>query len=112
MSRAISVLVVRRNDAPEPGMPSQFCIGAGVEGVLFRVLGPIMPSEQELFSALSAWCDCASLVTYDMQSGVGLFQLVDDSAPDAGEVIELVVPDVQPVQTVIIIEHCKEGNHE
>lgn len=108
MSGTISILIVRRDEAANPGMPSQFCIGAGVDGALFRVLGPIMPSEHELFSALVTWCDCASLVNYNAESGIGFFQVIDDDAPEAGEVIELEAQDVQPDRTVIIIERCSQ----
>lgn len=112
MSKTISVLIVHHDDAPDPGMPSHFCMGAGVDGALFRVLGPHMPTEQELFGALVSWCDCASLTRYDPQTGVGVFQLIDDYAPEAGQVIELLANDSQPEKTVIIIERGQEANHE
>lgn len=106
MSETISILILHHDEPSDPGMPSHFWIGAGVDGALFRVLGPKMPSEPELFSALVSWCDCASLTRYDPQTGLGVFQLIDDYVPEAGQVIELTAQDVQPDQTVIIIERC------
>ena len=106
MIRPLSIQIIRRDDAPSPGMPSQFSIGAGVDGALFQIIGATRPTELELFSALVTWSDCASLVSYDVQSGVGFFQVIDDYAPDVGEVIELLIKDVQPDRTVIIYERC------
>ncbi|PAA33116.1 hypothetical protein CJU79_23090 [Pseudomonas fragi] len=111
MIRPLSIQIIRRDDAPSPGMPSQFSIGAGVDGALFQILGLTRPTELELFSALVTWNDCASLVSYDLQSGVGFFQVIDDYAPNVGEVIELLIQDVKPDRTVIIYKRCGATAH-
>jgi hypothetical protein len=103
----ISILITRREDASDPSMPSQFWPGAGSEGAKFRVLGPVMPSELDLSAALSAWRDWSSLVSYDAESGVGYFQVIDDDAPPAGVIVELEAQDTTQIRRVtIIIERC------
>jgi hypothetical protein len=99
----ISIVITRREDAPDPGMPSQFWPGAGSEGAMFRVLGRTMPTELDLSAALSAWRDWSSLVSYDAKSGVGYFQVIDDDAPSAGEIVELKALNTNLIRRVAII---------
>ena len=111
MTDKISILITWREDAPDPGMPSQFWPGAGSEGAMFRVLGATMPTELDLSAALSAWRDWSSLVSYDAKSGVGYFQVIDDDAPPVGEIIELEAQDTDKIRRVaIIIERCEIGH--
>lgn len=110
MSQSIRILITRREDAPDPGMPSQFCPGAGSDGALFRVLDTTTPSEIDLSTALAAWCDWACLISYDAKSGVGYFRVIDDYAPAAGEIVELETQEVEQTRRVtIIIERCGNG---
>lgn len=112
MSKPIRLLILLRDEAHDPGMPSQFCAGAGSDGALFQVLGTTMPSELDLSAALSAWCDWSSLVSYDITSGVGYFRVIDDDAPPAGEIIELAAQDTsKSKQAIIIIERCHPGRN-
>jgi hypothetical protein len=107
MSQRIRILITRREDAPDPAMPSQFFPGAGNDAAFFQVLGSTMPSEIELSTAITAWCDWACLNSYDASSGVGYFHVIDDYAPPAGEIVELEAQSAEQNRRVtIIIERC------
>lgn len=99
----IRLLIVSRQEALDPGMPSHFFPGAGSDSALFQVLGSVMPTELELTVALSRWCPWSSLANYRPSSGVGQFHVVDDEAPAAGDILELEVQDADRVTRVTIV---------
>lgn len=86
---SIRIEILRRDEAPEPNLPSTFFPGCGSDGAQFKVLDEDKPSYDEITGALYRWADDACLIRYDGGTGVGYFRIVDGYAPEAGSVIDL-----------------------
>jgi hypothetical protein len=86
---SISIEILRRDEAPEPNMPSSFFAGCGSDGAQFKVKGEGKPSYEVISSALYRWADDSCLIRYEAETGVGYFRIVDGEAPEAGAVIDL-----------------------
>lgn len=85
----ITIEILRRDEAPEPNMPSSFFPGCGSDGARFQVIGDDKPDDSDLCTALYRWADDACLVNYDQETGIGYFRIVDGEAPETGSVIDL-----------------------
>jgi hypothetical protein len=85
----ITIEILRRDEAPEPNMPSSFFPGCGSDGARFQVIGDDKPDESDLCTALYRWANDACLVNYDQETGIGYFRIVDGEAPEKGSVIDL-----------------------
>ncbi len=87
----ISITILRHDVSPDGNLPSQFFPGAGSDGALFQVTPKIFPfpDYESICSALTRWDRDTVLMDYDQTTGKGYFRLVDSSAPQSGQVINL-----------------------
>jgi len=98
------IIQILRNDAaPDSTLPSRFFPAAGSGGALFKVMGISLPSIELITQSLRRWCDDTMVMSYDADTGVGYFRVVDGDAPSPGATISL------PGKVVWNI--CRDGKH-